>query len=137
MYVHSRNRYGLKQAVVKDVKMDVGVPATVKITLEGWHRHRRDYCSAAQAKFCKPSPPMSAPQSRRQDNRIAIRSRDALDLILFMPWHADGRPSASIDDHGCERLAKHHHRRYQRSGERCQIQRRLLHLHSSSHGCHR
>ncbi|MDX2040035.1 MAG: carboxypeptidase regulatory-like domain-containing protein [Acidobacteriota bacterium] len=87
---------GFKKAVVQDVKLDVGVPSTVNVTLEIGAASESVVVQGGGEVLQTQSANISTTISGRQITELPFTSRDALDLVLTLPGTTTpGRPRTS------------------------------------------
>lgn len=87
---------GFKKAVIQDVKLDVGVPATVNITLEVGAASESVVIQGGGEVLQTQSASISTTITGRQITETPLTSRDALDLVLLLPGtNTPGRPRTS------------------------------------------
>lgn len=87
---------GFKKAVVQDVKMDAGVPATVNISLEVGAPSESVVVQGGAEVLQTQSANVSTTITGRQITDLPFTSRDALDLVLLLPGTSTpGRPRTS------------------------------------------
>jgi len=87
---------GFKKAVVQDVKVDAGVPATVNITLEVGAPTDSVIVQGGAEVLQTQSANVSTTITGRQITELPFTSRDALDLVLLLPGTTTpGRPRTS------------------------------------------
>lgn len=87
---------GFKKAVVQDVKLDVGVPATVNVTLEIGAASESVVIQGGGEVLQTQSASVSTTITGRQITETPLTSRDALDLVLLLPGtNTPGRPRTS------------------------------------------
>ena len=87
---------GFKKAVVQDVKLDVGVPATVNVTLEIGAASESVVIQGGGDVLQTQSANVSTTITGRQITETPLTSRDALDLVLLLPGtNTPGRPRTS------------------------------------------
>lgn len=87
---------GFKKAVVQEVKMDVGVPATVNVTLEIGAASESVVVQGGAEVLQTQSAAVSTTITGRQITETPLTSRDALDLVLLLPGtNTPGRPRTS------------------------------------------
>ncbi|MEP7340298.1 MAG: carboxypeptidase regulatory-like domain-containing protein [Acidobacteriota bacterium] len=87
---------GFKKAVVQDVKMDVGVPATVNVTLEVGAASESVVIQGGAELLQTQTANVSTTITGRQITELPFTSRDALDLVLLLPGTSTpGRPRSS------------------------------------------
>lgn len=126
---------GFKKAVVQEVKMDVGVPATVNVTLEIGAASESVVVQGGAEVLQTQSAAVSTTITGRQITETPLTSRDALDLVLLLPGtNTPGRPHVN-HQWVAERLTQHHDGWRQRTRQHPEILRRLFHLCASARGC--
>jgi len=87
---------GFKQAQVRDVKMDVGVPTNIQIRVEVGAQAETVTVEGVGAILQTQSATVSTTLVGRQITDLPLVSRDSLDLILFLPGvNTPGRPRTS------------------------------------------
>ncbi len=87
---------GFKQAVVKDVKVEVGTPATVNVTLEVGAQSEQVIVTGGAEVLQTQSANVATTIQGRQITELPFTSRDALDLVLLLPGTTTpGRPRSS------------------------------------------
>ncbi|MGH9842101.1 MAG: carboxypeptidase regulatory-like domain-containing protein [Blastocatellia bacterium] len=87
---------GFKKVVVQNVKMDVGVPATVNVTLEIGAATESVVVQGGGEVLQTQSANISTTITGRQITETPLTSRDALDLVLLLPGtNTPGRPRTS------------------------------------------
>jgi hypothetical protein len=87
---------GFKQAVVQDVKVDVGTPASVNIALEVGAASESVVVQGGSDVLQTQSANVSTTITGRQITELPFASRDALDLVLLLPGTTTpGRPRTS------------------------------------------
>lgn len=87
---------GFKQAQLHGVDLDVGVPASVQVTLEVGTQTETVVVEGAAAVLQTQSATVSTTLGGRQILELPLVSRDALDLVLFLPGvNTPGRPRTS------------------------------------------
>ncbi len=87
---------GFKKVVVQDVKLDVGVPATVNVTLEVGAASESVVVQGGGEVLQTQSASISTTITGRQITETPLTSRDALDLVLLLPGtNTPGRPRTS------------------------------------------
>ncbi|MBS1789529.1 MAG: TonB-dependent receptor [Acidobacteria bacterium] len=87
---------GFKKAVVQDVKLDAGVPATVNVTLEIGAASESVVIQGGAEVLQTQSANVSTTITGRQITELPFASRDALDLVLLLPGTSTpGRPRTS------------------------------------------
>jgi len=87
---------GFKKGVVKDVKVEVGTPATVNVTMEvGMQSEEIIVTGGAEVLQTQTANVVTTIQGR-QITELPFTSRDALDLVLMLPGTTTpGRPRSS------------------------------------------
>ena len=87
---------GFKQAQVQAVHLDVGVPATVQVTLEVGSQTEMVSVEAAGSVLQTQTAAVTTTLTGRQITDLPLVSRDALDMVLFLPGTTTpGRPRTS------------------------------------------
>lgn len=87
---------GFKKSVIQDVKLDVGVPATVNATLEVGAPSESVVVQGGGEVLQTQSANVSTTITGRQITDLPFTSRDALDLVLLLPGTSTpGRPRTS------------------------------------------
>ncbi len=87
---------GFKQAIVRDVKVDAGTPATVNIMLEVGTQVESVVVEGVGEVLQAQSANVSTTITGRQITELPFTSRDALDLVLLLPGTTTpGRPRTS------------------------------------------
>jgi hypothetical protein len=87
---------GFKKAVIKDVKVEVGTPATVNATLEIGAQAEEVIVTGGAEVLQTQSANVSTTIQGRQITELPFTSRDALDLVLMLPGTTTpGRPRSS------------------------------------------
>lgn len=87
---------GFKQAQVHGVKLDVGVPASVQVTLEVGAQSDMVSVEAAGQVLQTQTAAVTTTLTGRQITDLPLVSRDALDMVLFLPGtNTPGRPRTS------------------------------------------
>ena len=87
---------GFKKAVVENVKIDAGVPATVNVTLEVGEATESVVVQGGAEILQTQSANVSTTITGRQITELPFTSRDALDLVLLLPGTSTpGRPRTS------------------------------------------
>ncbi len=87
---------GFKKAVVQDVKIDAGVPATANITMEVGVASETVVVQGGAEVLQTQSANVATTITGRQINELPFTSRDALDLVLLLPGTTTpGRPRTS------------------------------------------
>jgi len=87
---------GFKKAVVQDVKIDVGVPATANITMEIGEATESVVVQGGAEVLQTQSANVATTITGRQITELPFTSRDALDLVLLLPGTTTpGRPRTS------------------------------------------
>ena len=87
---------GFKKVVVQDVKLDVGVPSTVNITMEVGAASESVVVQGGAEVLQTQSASISTTITGRQITETPLTSRDALDLVLLLPGtNTPGRPRTS------------------------------------------
>lgn len=87
---------GFKKAVVQDVKLDVGVPSTVNVTMEVGAASESVIVQGGAEVLQTQSANVSTTITGRQITETPLTSRDALDLVLLLPGtNTPGRPRTS------------------------------------------
>jgi hypothetical protein len=90
---------GFKQAVANDVKINVGVPTHIEMKLEVGSQAETVTVEAVGAILQTQSATVSTTLVGRQIVDLPLVSRDALDLVLFLPnVNTPGRPRSSTVD---------------------------------------
>ena len=96
VYTVTVEAQGFKKAVVQDVKLDVGVPATVNVTLEVGAASESVVVQGGAEVLQTQSAAVSTTITGRQITETPLTSRDALDLVLLLPGtNTPGRPRTS------------------------------------------
>ena len=96
VYTVTVEAQGFKKAIVQDVKLDVGVPATVNVTLEIGAANEQVVVQGGAEVLQTQSANISTTISGRQITDLPFTSRDALDLVLNLPGTTTpGRPRTS------------------------------------------
>ncbi len=87
---------GFKKVVVQDVKLDVGVPSTVNVTMEVGAPSESVIVQGGAEVLQTQSASISTTITGRQITETPLTSRDALDLVLLLPGtNTPGRPRTS------------------------------------------
>src|SRR5262249_3013786 len=87
---------GFKKAVVQDVKIDVGVPATANVTMEVGAASESVVIQGGAEVLQTQSANVATTITGRQITELPFTSRDALDLVLLLPGTSTpGRPRTS------------------------------------------
>ncbi len=87
---------GFKKAVVQNVKIDVGIPATANITMEIGVASETVVVQGGSEVLQTQSANVATTITGRQINELPFTSRDALDLVLLLPGTTTpGRPRTS------------------------------------------
>jgi hypothetical protein len=87
---------GFKKAVVQDVKIDVGVPATANVIMEIGVASDTVVVQGGAEVLQTQSANVATTITGRQINELPFTSRDALDLVLLLPGTTTpGRPRTS------------------------------------------
>lgn len=87
---------GFKKAVVQDVKIDAGVPATANVSLEVGAASESVVIQGGAEVLQTQSANVSTTITGRQITELPFTSRDALDLVLLLPGtNTPGRPRTS------------------------------------------
>ncbi len=87
---------GFKKAVIKDVKVEVGTPATVNATMEIGAQAEEVIVTGGAEILQTQSANVSTTIQGRQITELPFTSRDALDLVLMLPGTTTpGRPRSS------------------------------------------
>src|SRR5262252_4300134 len=87
---------GFKKAVVQDVKIDAGVPATANVTMEIGEATESVVIQGGAEVLQTQSANVATTITGRQINELPFTSRDALDLVLLLPGTTTpGRPRTS------------------------------------------
>ncbi len=87
---------GFKKVVVQDVKLDVGVPSTVNVTMEVGAPSESVIVQGGAEVLQTQSANISTTITGRQITETPLTSRDALDLVLLLPGtNTPGRPRTS------------------------------------------
>jgi len=90
---------GFKQAVVNNVKIDVGVPKDIAVTLEVGTQSEVISVEGTAAVLQTQTATVSTTLTGRQIVDLPLVSRDSLDLVLFLPGvTTPGRPRSSFVD---------------------------------------
>ncbi|MFN7931558.1 MAG: carboxypeptidase-like regulatory domain-containing protein, partial [Blastocatellia bacterium] len=88
--------HGFKQAIVPDVKLDVGTPASVNVALEVGAASESVVIQSGGEVLQTQSANVSTTITGRQITELPFTSRDALDLVLLLPGTSTpGRPRTS------------------------------------------
>lgn len=96
VYVVTIEAQGFKKAVVQDVKIDAGVPATVNVILEVGAATESIVVQGGAEVLQTQSANVSTTITGRQITELPFTSRDALDLVLLLPGTTSpGRPRQS------------------------------------------
>ncbi|MBL8189326.1 MAG: carboxypeptidase regulatory-like domain-containing protein, partial [Acidobacteria bacterium] len=96
VYTVTVEAQGFKKVVVQDVKLDVGVPATVNVTLEIGAATESVVVQGGAEVLQTQSAAVSTTITGRQITETPLTSRDALDLVLLLPGtNTPGRPRTS------------------------------------------
>ncbi len=96
VYTVTVEAQGFKKAVVQDVKLDVGVPSTVNVTLEIGAASESVVVQGGAEVLQTQSANVSTTITGRQITETPLASRDALDLVLLLPGtNTPGRPRTS------------------------------------------
>ena len=85
LYTVSIVATGFKQAVVQDVKIDAGTPASLSITLEVGQQSESVVVQGGADVLQTQSANISTTITGRQITDLPFTSRDALDLVLLLP----------------------------------------------------
>jgi len=95
-YAVTVNSPGFKQAQVPSVKLDVGVPTSIQITLEVGAQAETVTVEGSGVLLQTQTATVSTTLVGRQITELPLVSRDALDLVLFLPGvNTPGRPRTS------------------------------------------
>jgi hypothetical protein len=95
-YTVSVEAQGFKKAVVQDVKIDTGVPATANIIMEIGVASETVVVQGGAEVLQTQSANVATTITGRQINELPFTSRDALDLVLLLPGTTTpGRPRTS------------------------------------------
>jgi len=98
-YAVSVEAPGFKQTKIQNVKIDVGVPAQVQVNLEVGSQTEAVTVEAGGEVLQTQSATVSTTLTGRQITDLPLVSRDALDLVLFLPnVNTPGRPRTSTID---------------------------------------
>src|SRR5262245_21795902 len=90
---------GFRQAQINNVKIDVGVPAQVQVSLEVGSQAEAVTVESGATILQTQSAIVSTTLTGRQMVDLPLVSRDALDLVLFLPnVNTPGRPRTSTVD---------------------------------------
>ncbi len=90
------NAPGFKQAQVPSVKLDVGVPSNIQVTLEVGAQAETVTVEGSGVILQTQTATVSTTLVGRQILELPLVSRDALDLVLFLPGvNTPGRPRTS------------------------------------------
>ncbi|MBO0719468.1 MAG: TonB-dependent receptor [Blastocatellia bacterium] len=90
---------GFKKAVVQDVKIDVGVPATANITMEVGAASESVVIQGGAEVLQTQTANVATTITGREITELPLSSRDALDLVLTLPGTTTpGRPRTSTID---------------------------------------
>lgn len=96
VYTVTVEAQGFKKAVIQDVKLDVGVPSTVNVTLEIGAASESVVVQGGAEVLQTQSAAVSTTITGRQITETPLTSRDALDLVLLLPGtNTPGRPRTS------------------------------------------
>jgi hypothetical protein len=96
VYLVTIEASGFKKAVIEDVKLDVGVPATVNVSLEIGVAGESVVVQGGAEVLQTQSANVSTTITGRQITDLPFTSRDALDLVLLLPGtNTPGRPRSS------------------------------------------
>ncbi len=95
-YTVSVTAQGFKQTILKNVKTEIGTPATVEVKLEVGAANESVTVTSGAEVLQKDSTNVGVVITGRQITELPFASRDALDLVLTMPGTASpGRPRSS------------------------------------------
>ncbi|NDD63375.1 MAG: carboxypeptidase regulatory-like domain-containing protein, partial [Acidobacteria bacterium] len=95
-YVVTIEAQGFKKAVVDNVVLNTGVPATVNVTMEVGSASESVVIQGGAEVLQTQSASISTTITGRQITEIPFTSRDALDLVLLLPGtNTPGRPRTS------------------------------------------
>ncbi|HEV8484568.1 MAG TPA: TonB-dependent receptor, partial [Blastocatellia bacterium] len=95
-YTVSVTAQGFKQTILKNVKTEIGTPATVEVKLEVGAANESVTVTSGAEVLQKDSTNVGVVITGRQITELPFASRDALDLVLTMPGTASpGRPRNS------------------------------------------
>jgi carboxypeptidase family protein/TonB-dependent receptor-like protein len=87
---------GFKKAVVQDVKLDAGIPATANVTMEIGVASETVVVQGGAEVLQTQSANVATTITGRQITELPFTSRDALDLVLLLPGtNTPGRPRTS------------------------------------------
>ncbi len=96
MYTVTVEARGFKKAIIQDVKMDAGAPATVNVILEVGAPSETVIVEGGGEVLQTQSANVSTTITGRQITELPFSSRDALDLVLLLPGTSTpGRPRTS------------------------------------------
>jgi hypothetical protein len=96
IYIITVDAQGFKKAVVRDVKIDAGVPATANITMEIGEATESVVVQGGAEVLQTQSANVATTITGRQITELPFTSRDALDLVLLLPGTSTpGRPRTS------------------------------------------
>jgi hypothetical protein len=129
LYTVTVTASGFKRAVVTEVKVDVGKPSSVNIALEVGTPNESVTVVGAGELLQTQTANVASTITGRQITDLPYASRNALDVVLFLPGTATvGRPRASSVNglpKGSLNITL----------DGVQEQRRILYLHSTENGC--
>jgi hypothetical protein len=96
LYTVTVNAANFKTSIIKNVKVDVGTPATVDVALEAGKIEETVVVTSGADVLQTQTPTVGSTLTGRQITETPITSRDALDLVTLLPGTTTvGRPRTS------------------------------------------
>src|SRR5262249_21007694 len=96
-YLVTISAQGFKQAVVRDVKLDAGVPATVNVTLDVGAASESVVVQGGGEIVQTQSATVSTTLQVKQIANLPLQTRNVLDFVVFLPGtNTTGGPRGSI-----------------------------------------